>query len=334
LVLAAAAGAIALVTVAAVCIRAQPSARQLHVCHAGSLQAAFEELGRAFAARHPNVKIDDVSGGSVSLARRLASGTQACDIYASADYSNIDLMLKPAGLAGYTVMFARGRMVLAYLATDPKANGVAAAGNFTPPLAVPAVASGWYQKLLGAGVRVGGAHPFVDPGGYRAHMIFELAQSYYRVPGLYNALLEHYTIASAAGVLGKDFSFQFTYEHSAAAAAQRNAVYRYARLPDVIDLSAITNRSAYAQSRVTIPGLGIPGAASSVTIVATPAAWGLTIPRKSVNTEDAIAFVNLLLGPIGTAALNAAGPAPITPAIVSRDDSGRVPKSLKGLAIE
>jgi molybdate/tungstate transport system substrate-binding protein len=181
---------------------------------------------------------------------------------------------------------------------------------------------------------VGGAHPFVDPGGYRAHMIFELAQSYYRVPGLYNALLEHYTIASAAGVLGKDFSFQFTYEHSAAAAAQRNAVYRYARLPDVIDLSAITNRSAYAQSRVTIPGLGIPAAASSVTIVATPAAWGLTIPRKSVNTEDAIAFVNLLLGPIGTAALNAAGLVPITPALVSRDDSGRVPKSLKGLAIE
>lgn len=328
------AGSVAIVAIATVSIRAQPSARQLHVCHAGSLQAAFAEVGRTFAALHPAVKIDDVSGGSVSLARRLASGAQACDVYASADYSNIDLMLKPAGLADHTVIFAHGRMVLAYLATDPNANGVAGAGEFKPPASIPAVASDWYQKLLAAGVRVGGAHPFLDPGGYRAHMILELAQTHYFLPGLYNTLLEHYTIATAAGVLGTDFSFQFTYEHSAAAAAQRNAAYRYARLPEAIDLSTIANRSAYARSSITIPGLGIPGAAPSVTIPATRTAWGLTIPLKSANTEDAIAFVNLLIGPIGTAALNAVGPAPIAPAIVRRDDSGHVPKSLKGLAIE
>ena len=303
---------------AAVSVRAQSPTRSLHVCHAGSLQAAVAEVEKAFTAEHPTVTIDDVSGGSVTLARRLATGAQACDVYASADYLDIDLMLKPAGVADYSIVFARGRMVLAYVASDPNAQGVSA--------------DNWHQKLLAPGVRVAGAHPFLDPGGYRAHMILDLAERYYSMPGLYNALLEHY-MTPAIGTLGKDFSFQFTYEHSAAATAQRNPQYRYVRLSDRIDLSADTN-SVYGQARVTIPGLGLPNASASVTIPATRASWGLTIPRKSAQTDDAIAFANVLLGPIGTAALKANGPAPLAPAVVSRRDFPNVPKTIKGVAIE
>jgi ABC-type molybdate transport system substrate-binding protein len=318
---------------AAVSAHAQPATRQLHVCHAGSLQAAFADVENAFTAQHPDVLIDDVSGGSVTLARRLATGMQACDVYASADYADIDLMLKPAGVAEYTVTFARGRMVLAYLASDPNAQGIAGAGDFHPPAEIPMASANWYQKLLAPGVRIAGAHPFLDPGGYRAHMMLDLTERYYKMPGLYNALLEHY-MTPAAGALGKDFSFQFIYEHSAAAAAQRNPTYRYVRLPDRIDLSVLANNASYAQASVTMPGLGSFGAAASVTIPATRTAWGLTIPRTSAHVDDAIAFVNLLLGPTGTAALKANGPTPLVPAAVSRADFARVPKTLKGVAIE
>ncbi len=305
--------------IASTALSAQPSSRHLHVCHAGSLQAAFAEVASAFTMRHPNVEIDDVSGGSVALARRLATGAQACDVYASADALDIDLMLKPAGIADYTVRFAHGRMVLAYSASDPNAKGISA--------------DNWYHKLLASGVRVAGAHPFLDPVGYRAHMIFDLAERHYRKPGLYNALLEHY-MTPASGVLGTDFSFQLTYEHSAAAAARRNADYRYLQLPDRIDLSGSANEAAYSQARVTIPGLGVPTTAESVTIPASWATWGLTIPKTSANIDDAVAFVNLLLGPIGTASLTANGPAPISPATIRRGDAARVPKALKGVAIE
>lgn len=299
--------------------RAQPSTRTLHVCHAGSLQAAFADVEKAFTAQHQDVAIDDVSGGSVTLARRIATGAQTCDIYASADYLDIDLMLKPAGLADYTVTFAHGRMVLAYLSTDPNAEGVSA--------------DNWHQKLLAPGVRIAGAHPFLDPGGYRAHMVFDLAERYYHAPGLYNALLEHY-MTPASGTLGKDFSFQLTYEHSAAAAAQRNPSYRYLPLSDRVDLSVAANDAVYREARVTIPGLGTSAALTSVTIPATRAAWGLTILKNSTNSNEAVAFVNLLLGSVGTAALNANGPSPIVPAVVSRGDSARIPKTMKGLAIE
>ena len=128
--------------VAAVCRRSVTAGdvSSLNVCHAGSLQAAFTDVETAFTKQHPDVTVTDVSGGSVALARRLASGAQACDVYASADYMNIERLLEPAGLPITPCVFARGRMVLAYLATDPKTQGVARSGAFNPPATIPEAA--------------------------------------------------------------------------------------------------------------------------------------------------------------------------------------------------
>jgi molybdate/tungstate transport system substrate-binding protein len=317
------------------------SAGQLDVCHAGSVQAAFTQVEGEFTAQHPGVVVKDVSGGSVALAGRLAAGIQACDVFAAADYEDIDLLLKPLGLADYTIVFARGRMVLAYLATDRKTQGIAAAGDFNPPASIPKATPDWYKVLLAPGVRIGGSHPFLDPSGYRAHMIFDLAQAYYDVPNLYNLLLEHYTILPAGGgpeaasgsSLGRDYNFQFIYEHSAAAAAKNNPSYRYVAVPDRIDLSTAANNGHYARARVTIPGIGRPGTTSPVTIPGARVAWGLTVTRKSSNLENAILFVNLVLGAAGRNALNLHGPAPITPAFVSTGDYSRLPKSLQPLVM-
>ena len=181
-----------------------------------------------------------------------------------------------------------------------------------------------------SGVRVNGAHPFIDPGGYRAHMIFELAQSHYKLPGLYNSLLQHYQVNVAdpsavtpAPVLGKDFNFQFTYEHTAAAAAKRDSSYRYAMLPEEIDLSS-SQQDLYP-SGVTIPGLGTQGSMASVTIPASPVAWGVTIPRNARNRDNAVAFLERLLGPSGRTALTTNGPTPLPRARASRSDYQRLP---------
>ena len=262
---------------------------QLNVCHAGSVQLAFSHVEKEFTKQHPGVALVDVAGGSVALAGRLAAGTQSCDVYAAADYLDIDLLLKPQGLADYTIVFAKGRMVLAYLGTDPKTRGIAAPGDFRPPLVIPNAAPDWYRVLLEPGVRISGSHPFLDPAGYRSHMMFQLAQTYYKVPNLSNLLLEHYTILPAAlgptatngPTLGRDFNFQFTYEHSAAAAAKNDPTYRYAVLPDRVDLSTAANNSYYAEAIVTIPGIGPPGVQGAVPIPGARVAWGLTITKGS-----------------------------------------------------
>lgn len=318
-------------------LSAQSPAGRLHVCHAGSLTASFTSVEQAFTQQHPTVTIVDAAGGSVDLARRLAAGRLECDVFAPADHLVIDRLLKSSQLAQYTIRFARGRMVLAYLATDPKAATLpvdtreGGQANRT----VPQVTGQWFEALTAPGVRIAGAHPFLDPGGYRTHMIFELAQAHYQVPGLYNALLQHYQVNGAdpsgpAPALGKDFNFQFTYEHNAAAAAKTIAAYRYAALPPEIDLSR-EMAGQYAASVITIPGLGIRGSSASVAIPASVVEWGVTIPTNARNPESAVAFVRSLLGPAGRAALTANGPAPMTQARVSRQDYRRLPVQLRNL---
>ena len=318
----------------AITLDAQSPRDELHVCHAGSLLAAFTQVEDEFKKQHPTVAISDTSGGSVDLVRRFAAGRLECDVIAPADHLVIDVMLKPARLADYTIVFARGRMVLAYSATDPKAKALTLSGAFTPA-SIPHVTGQWYEALTAPGVRISGAHPFMDPGGYRAHLIFELAQAHHKVPGLYNALLQHYQInvadpssTSPAPSLGTDFNFQFTYEHNAARTAKADPSYRYAALPREIDLS---EARAHDNASVTMPGLGIPGAAASVTIPASAVEWGLTIPTNSRHRDQAIAFVATLLGPAGRASLTANGPAPIAPAQVSVPDQARLPLQLRSL---
>jgi ABC-type molybdate transport system substrate-binding protein len=316
-------------------LNAQSSRDELHVCHAGSLLAAFTQVEDQFKKEHPMVAISDTSGGSVDLVRRFASGRLECDVIAPADHLVIDTMLKPARLADYTIVFASGRMVLAYSAADPKARALTVSGTFNPPTSIPVVTGKWYDVLTAQGVRISGAHPFMDPGGYRAHMILELAQSHHKVPGLYNALLQHYQInvadpssSAPAPALGKDFNFQFTYEHNAARTATSDSSYRYATLPREIDLSDVHARY---DASVTIPGLGTPGAAASVTIPASPVEWGVTIPTNSQHRDLAIAFLTSLLGPAGRASFAANGPAPIAPARVSVPDQSRLPSPLRSL---
>src|SRR4030095_3552174 len=159
----------------------------------------------------------------------------------------------------------------------PKAKALTLSGAFTPPASIPQVTGQWYEALTAPGVRISGAHPFMDPGGYRAHLIFELAQAHHKVPGLYNALLQHYqvnvadpTSTAPAPALGKDFNFQFTYEHNAARTAKSDTSYRYARLPREIDPA---DARANYDASIAIPGLVIPGAAASVTIPASVVEW-------------------------------------------------------------
>jgi molybdate/tungstate transport system substrate-binding protein len=321
-------------------IAAKPLAApaELYVCHAGSVQAAFTVVEQQFTREHPDTAVKDVSGGSVALAGRMASGLQPCDVFAAADYLDIELLLKPAALADYTIVFAHGRMVLAYRESDRLTHGVASPGVFKPPSSVPAAASDWYRKLTQPGVRISGSHPFLDPSGYRSHMMFELTERFYHVPDLANLLLEHYTILPAVGgaesaarpALGDAYNFQFIYEHSAAAAAKQDAAYRYVTLPDQIDLSTTANDKTYAEAAVTMRGVGA-SSGKRVSIPGARVAWGLAIPKTARNVERAVAFVKLLLEPAGTAALEASGPSPVTPALVGASDVDRLPAVLRPL---
>jgi molybdate/tungstate transport system substrate-binding protein len=307
-----------------------PTTQQLIIYRAGSLTRAFTPLEKTFTC-HTGIQVKDVAMGSVDAGRQITAGGQASDLYAPADYLDIDLFMKPAGYASFNIVFASGRMVLAY-----SASGLAA--KKLPPIAEPgsqrAVAK-WYEILTMPGVVIGGGNPFLDPGAYRGPMIFQLAEAYYKVPNLYNNLLEHVVIAGSdpsAPTLGKGIDFQLTYEHNARATASTNPDYRYVNLPDEINLSDPAKDAYYRQNAVVvIPGLGTTRSARTIAVPGAHVAWGITLLKDAPNKENAIKFLQLLLGPTGKAALNDNGPAPISPALVNSKDFSELPAVLRSI---
>jgi len=318
-----------------------PSGQQLILYRAGSLSRAFKPLLAAFTCQ-TGVQVKDNAMGSVDAGRQITAGGQPCDLYAPADYSDIDLFMKPAGYADFNIVFAQGKMVLAYSASgvaEKKLPPIAEANSvpFNPPNSIPKASANWYQILTIPGVAIGGGNPFLDPGAYRAYMIFQLAQDYYKVPNLYNNLMEHLVIPGAdhsvpaVPALGKRFDFQLIYEHSAQVMAAANPDFRYVDLPDEINLSDPARNSYYAHSVVVLPGLGTPQSAQTIAVPGTRVAWGITLLKDAPNRENAVKFLQLLLSPTGATMLRDNGPAPIVPVLVSPEDFHKLPESLRPL---
>src|ERR1700722_14494755 len=82
-----------------------PSSQQLIIYRAGSLTRAFKPLVETFTCQ-TGVQVKDVAMGSVDAGRQITAGGQASDLYAPADYLDIDLFMKPAGYASFNIVFA------------------------------------------------------------------------------------------------------------------------------------------------------------------------------------------------------------------------------------
>ena len=77
-------------------LRCRRTGQHLIIYRAGSLTRAFKPLVDAFTCQ-TGIQVKDVAMGSVDAARQITAGGQACDLYAPADDTDIDLFLKPAG---------------------------------------------------------------------------------------------------------------------------------------------------------------------------------------------------------------------------------------------
>ncbi len=312
--------------------------QQLIIYRAGSLTRAFKPLIESFTCQ-TGIHVTDNPMGSVDAGRQITAGGHACDLYAPADYLDIDLFMKPAGYANFDIVFAHGRMVLAYSVSGlaaKKLPSIVEPGSpaFDPPNSIPKAAAKWYEILTMPGVEISGGNPFLDPGAYRSPMIFQLAADYYKVPNLYNDLLEHLITPgqNSGAVIGKQYEFQFSYEHNARFTATGNPDYRYVDLPDEINMSDPAKDAYYKEHAVVVlPGLGTPRSARSIPVPASHVAWGITLMNDAPNKENAIKFLEMLLGPAGTASLNEHGPSAISPAVVSQADFRKLPASLRPL---
>ena len=124
-----------------------PSGEQLIIYRAGSLTRAFVPLQEIFRCQ-TGIQVKDVAMGSVDAARQITAGGHKADLYAPADYLDIDLLMKPAGYSEFNIVFAHGRMVLAYSESSlaaKKLPPITAQGSwpFKPPDSIPKASERW-----------------------------------------------------------------------------------------------------------------------------------------------------------------------------------------------
>jgi molybdate/tungstate transport system substrate-binding protein len=266
-------------------------AERIVVFNAGSLAIPVRAALDSFAARE-HVTIAQENAGSLETARKLTELGHIPDVIALADYEVFPQYLVPEQVDWY-LNFARNRMVLAY---TPKSRF---ADEITP--------ENWWQIVQRPGVQVGRADPNLDPNGYRTLLTMQLAEKYYRAPGLYDSLLAHAPEnnvrpkeADLVGLVqAGEMDYIWSYESLASATR-----LKFVQLPAAIDLSSPADSARYATAQVRVRGK-TPG--GSVTFRGQPILYALSIPKKAPHPDLAERFVTYLISGEGARIMRATG---------------------------
>lgn len=286
-------------------------AGKLPIFHAGSLAIPFAEISDEFNKLYPDIKILAEGSGSATTIRKVTELGRECGVVASADYKIIPKLM----FSDYTewyIIFASNQIVLSYTEKSQYQSQINA--------------DNWYEILLKKGVTYGRSNPDQDPGGYRTLMVWQLAEKYYKVPGIYQKLygaagdmMRSKSVDLIALLESGDLDYAFEYS---SVAKQHNL--KYVVLPKEINLSSEQFKDFYAQARVEIKGKR-PG--ETITLTGEPILYAVTVPNNFPNQELAISWVEFLLSDQGMAIVEANGQPPVIPAVTN--DVDKLPEALK-----
>ena len=290
----------------------------LTIFHAGSLTVPMEAIEKAFEAKYPAVDVQREPSGSSKAARKISDLGKPCDIMAAADYKVIDKLLRP-DYTDNNIRFASNRMVLCY--TDQS--------RFAKTINE----KNWMEILQKPGVTWGHSSPDLDPCGYRALMVLQLAEKYYQQPGLYQQTIANrparnvrpkaVELISLLQTGHMDYAWEYR-----SVAVQHNL--KFIEMPDEINLGNYRFDSEYAQATVDVSGKK-PG--TTMTMTGKSITYGMTLLNDVPNREAAIAFLAFMLDSSGgLKILEELGQPPFIPArVASEEMRAALPEQLQSL---
>ncbi|MDX2439542.1 MAG: tungstate ABC transporter substrate-binding protein WtpA [Desulfobacterales bacterium] len=296
---------------------AEPQGK-LIIFHAGSLTVPLAKMEKIFEAKYPKVDILREGGGSTKMARMISELNKPADIMGSADYKIIDKTLIPKH-ADWNVRFATNQLVLCYTDKSRFAKEVSP--------------DNWYKILERKGVIWGHSDPNLDPCGYRSLMVLQLAEKYYKQPGLYDRLIANrpkknvrpksVELVSLLKTGNMDYAWEYL-----SVAVQHDL--KFIKLPDNINLGNYKYDAFYKQAKVKVtgkkPGTWMTRAGKSCT-------YGITLLKNAKNKEAAVAFFKFLMSSDGgLKILKEMGQPPFIPCRVASDKAkSQLPASLRNL---
>jgi len=277
----------------------------LVVFNAGSLARPIRAALDTFGVRE-GVPFEQEQAGSLETARKVTELGRVPDVIALADYQIFPQLLVPEHTSWYA-RFARNRMVLAH--TDRSRH----ADVITP--------ANWWEIILRPGVETGHSDPNLDPAGYRSLLVMQLAERYYRQPGLAARLrraipprnVRPKEIDLVALLETAELDYAFEYESVA-----RGASLGFVPFPDSVSLGNMSDSAFYETAMVRTIGRR-PG--DSLTMRGEPIVYALSIPRRAPHPRLAERFVMFLMSEDGRRVLRANHLDALDSAVVSGEDA-------------
>lgn len=254
----------------------------LAILTAGALARPLRAAADSFARREP-VTVELEAAGSVEAARRITELGRTPDVVALADTALFSALLT-GRLAAPPTPLATTRMVLAYTASSRGADSIDAAN--------------WFRVLQRPGIEVGRSDPSLDPAGYRALLVPQLAERFYRIPGLADSIVSHESPRNVRPksadlvALLQTGNLDYAWEYESVARAAR---LRYVRLPSAIDLGDVALASQYAAAVVHVPR---PGHAPLV-VRGAPIVFGIAPLAAARAGGRGARFITFLGSPAG-----------------------------------
>ncbi|MFP4530682.1 MAG: extracellular solute-binding protein [Halodesulfurarchaeum sp.] len=243
------------------------------VLSAGSLATLFDDtVGPAFEDDREFGYRGEFTGSNAVM-RMVLDEQKQPDVIVSADASLLRSRL-PDSIAPWDVVFASNALVIAYGPETAVGDRLEAEDP-------------WYEVLRSADAEIAMSDPDLDPLGYRAVQLFELAADYYDEPGLEEDLEENLVVDPnephlLAGIESKNRAAAIVYKNMAV-----DHDLPFVELPDELDFSNPAYADRYAEATYTTE--------DGTTVEGTPVLYNLTVPETAQHTDGGRAFVTYLL---------------------------------------
>ena len=255
----------------------------LDVAYAGSMGSMMEGPIKTAAAQTLQIEMHGRAQGSDALAKLIVGGSITADVFMPVTPGPMMTVLK-GGKATVATPVARTEMVIAY---SPKSKY---ARQFADAAAGRRGAMPWWRILQQPELRFGRTDPDTDPQGRNIIFALQLAEAYYRQPGLAQSILGP-TINPAQIFSEPTVEARLQSGELDAASAYKIQPgpfnLPFVTLPAEINLGSDAMRDRYAQQSLEIGG---------VTRHPEPLVYYAAVLDGSTRKEKALAFVAWLTG--------------------------------------
>lgn len=267
--------------------RSASGAPGITVFNAGAVARPIRSALDAFA-RPEGLNVEQESAGSLQTVRKITELHRVPDVVVLADTALFSRFLS-GRLDGPVVPLGATRMVLAY---TPRSR-----------FAAEITAGNWYQVLQQPGVEIGRSDPMLDPAGYRAIFVFQLAERYYQAPGLASQLERS---APARNVRPKSAdlvallqtgNLDYAWEYESVA---RSTGLEYVRLPAAVDLGEAAYAQEYESASLVIPATGT---AAATRLTGSPIMFGAAALSGAPHDGTGRRFITFLTSSAGRSLL-------------------------------